>query len=127
MSDPLLKKSGLADSPLFKRVSPPSEPAVAQQSSPAEAHETQRQPSSTTAIQTDTLLDRQPSKHLRRQAPKARIVHQGIDIRKDQADWLKRIQFALWRRDDRKPTLRDQMLHALDLYIEKMRAELPDV
>jgi len=68
--------------------------------------------------------DRQTAKSPSSRVAKRRSVRHGIDLYKDQLVALTRIQFALWRRDDRKPTLRELILAALDEYIQKMKAEL---
>ncbi len=57
---------------------------------------------------------------------KRRSVRQGIDIYKDQLVSLSKLQFALWRRDDRKPTLRELVLTALDEYIERQKQILQE-
>jgi hypothetical protein len=55
-----------------------------------------------------------------------RFTRQGIDIYRDQLQALNKLQFALWRRDDRKPTMRELILTAIDQYIEKMKKELDE-
>jgi hypothetical protein len=78
-------------------------------------------------VETDKQTFRQTSKTTTRQTSKRRVVHHGIDVYRDQILMLNKIQFALWRRDDKKPTLRELFIMALDHFIEKMKAELPDV
>lgn len=70
--------------------------------------------------------DRPTAKSPNSRTPKRRSVRHGIDIYKDQLVSLNKLQFALWRRDDRKPTMRELILTALDEFIERKRQELQE-
>lgn len=73
-------------------------------------------------------IAKSPSRQLAKspdsQKSRRRIVRHGFDLYKDQLLSLSKIQFALWRRDEKKPTIRELMLSAIDNYIEKMKSEL---
>jgi hypothetical protein len=66
----------------------------------------------------------QVAKSPNRKTQKRQVLHRGMDIYRDQLQSLSKIQFALWRRDDRKPSIRELVLLAIDNYIEKTKGEL---
>ncbi|MBX3083955.1 MAG: hypothetical protein KF716_20130 [Anaerolineae bacterium] len=68
--------------------------------------------------------DRQVAKSPNRRLSKRRVVHRGMDVYLDQLQALDKLRFALWRRDDRKPTMRELILAAIDEFIERQKEEL---
>jgi hypothetical protein len=70
--------------------------------------------------------DRQVAKSPNRRLLKRRVVHRGMDVYLDQLQSLDKLRYALWRRDDRKPTMRELILAAIDEYIERQKEELSE-
>ena len=126
-----MKKSGLADSPLFKRpteTSPVDVEKITNMNEGSLNANSERHTSTPVNFHTvtpshqDTSV-KSPHHTLSPIRKRAKKKH-GFLIYRDQLRALKEIQLAVWRRDEIEPDIGQLVREALDEFVEKMRKKL---
>jgi hypothetical protein len=126
-----MKKSGLADSPLFKRPVENSLGEVGKIATNSEGN-----PNANSERHTITPVNFHPvtpshqdtsvksPQHTPSSIRKRAKKKHGFLIYRDQLRALKEIQLAVWRRDEIEPDIGQLVREALDEFVEKMRKKL---